>query len=456
MQAVPQAGMEQRHAEKVEAVRGGKFDLLLIGDSITQNLENPEFRGVWDRFFAPRRALDLGYGGGRTENILWNLTHGELDGQSPKVVTLLIGTNDSDDANYPLAHTPEQIVAGTTAVIGVIREKCPDTKILLLRVFPRTNVYRNEDGTERGSAEKRAAANFQAGDIAARLADDKSVFYLDVNHVFLRLDGSIDPDLMPDLLHPSAKGTLAWAEAMEPLLATLFGDAPRRVAPANTALLPLPKIEPTSYDWWQRHGTILQVKNEIDPEIVLIGDSITHLWGGPPIWACDPNGPRAFAKTFEGRRVLNLGYGNDRVQNVLWRLDHGEIEGLHLKTIVLNIGAENLRATPNAAENTPGEISEAICAALLRLRAKAPQSRLILMGLFPQGEKADVPLRAKISGVNERLKAMVNGTGILYLDIGEELTQPDGTISPEIMRDFLHPTERGYEIWGDALSAAGF
>ena len=81
----PQGGMERRHAEKVEAVKARKFDLLMVGDSITHNFEKAEYKAVWDQFFAPRNAIDLGYSGGRTENTLWNLVNGELDGQAPKV-----------------------------------------------------------------------------------------------------------------------------------------------------------------------------------------------------------------------------------------------------------------------------------------------------------------------------------------------------------------------------------
>src|SRR4051794_17847250 len=82
---VPQRGMEKRHAEKVEAIKGHKYDLLLIGDSITQNFDKPAYAAVWEQYFAPRNAIALGYSGGRTENILWNLANGELEGQTPKV-----------------------------------------------------------------------------------------------------------------------------------------------------------------------------------------------------------------------------------------------------------------------------------------------------------------------------------------------------------------------------------
>jgi lysophospholipase L1-like esterase len=447
---VPQRGMESRHQEKVQAARSGKHDLLLIGDSITHNLDLPAFKEVWEKFYAPRRALDLGYSGARTENILWNLQNGELENQSPKVAVLLIGTNNSDDANYPVVHTPEQIAAGTKAIVDLIRGKSPQTHVLLLRIFPRTNVYRN--GTaERGSARQRAIVNRRASELVARLADGKRVHFLDVNHVFLRLDGSIDPEMMPDLLHPSPKGALAWARAMEPRLAELMGDKSRDDAPAtNTALLPAPKLEDDSYDWYARHAAVLDAKQRVNPEIVMIGDSITHFWSGPPESALK-NGPKTWQDLFGERRVLNLGFGWDRTQNVLWRLDHGEFDGLHPRWVVLNIGTNNFSGTAHARENTPAEIADAIRAILIRIRSKSPQTAIVLMGVLPRGAKATDPVRAKIAALNRLLPEVCKAPGITFVDIGPRFLQPDGELPRELMGDFCHPREKGYTIWASAL-----
>lgn len=200
---VMQDGDGPRHEEKVRAASQQTHDLLLIGDSITENLETRPFRPVWDHHFAPRRTLNLGYGGARTENILWNLAHGELDGQSPRVAILLIGTNNSDDANYPVVHSAEQTAAGTAAIISLLRTRSPRTKVLLLAIFPRERVYRQPDGTERGDHRARSATNAHINELYAQMADGHHVIFLDINHVFLRPDGAIEPRLMPDLLHPS-------------------------------------------------------------------------------------------------------------------------------------------------------------------------------------------------------------------------------------------------------------
>jgi lysophospholipase L1-like esterase len=216
---VPQGGWaDKRHADKLALEKSHKYDLLMIGDSITHNFEKPEYQPIWNQYFAPRNALDLGYSGARTENILWNIEHGELDGQAPKVVTLMIGTNNADETNYPTHHTGHQIYGGIRAIVHLIREKLPKTKIILLRCFP---YGAQPDLNSRGFVLNMASA------LSQTLADNRNVFWCDINHVFLNADGSMNKELMPDVLHPSPEGARRWAEAMEPLLSRLMGDKSR-------------------------------------------------------------------------------------------------------------------------------------------------------------------------------------------------------------------------------------
>lgn len=216
---VPQGGWaDRRHSEKLALERAHRFGLLMIGDSITHNFEKPEYQPVWNRYFAPRDALDLGYSGARTENILWNIEHGELDGQSPKVVTLMIGTNNADETNYPTHHTGDQIFGGIRAIVREIRQRLPNSKILLLRCFP---YGEQPDHNSRGIVLNEASR------LAKSLADKRHVFWCDINRVFLNPDGAMNRELMPDFLHPTPEGARRWAEAMEPLLSRLMGDRHR-------------------------------------------------------------------------------------------------------------------------------------------------------------------------------------------------------------------------------------
>ncbi len=214
---VPQPGWEKRHAEKVEMVRKHKYDLLLIGDSITHNFESASYKPLWDKYFAPRNAINLAYSGGRTENILWNLQNGELDGQSPKVATLMIGTNNADAEHFPTAHNEIQIAGGIKEIVMLLREKLPTTKILLIRCF---------HFVERPNMKTRGDVLNKASEMSRKLVDNKNVFWLDVNEAFLNRDGSMNKNLMPDVLHPNPAGSKKWCELMEPTLAKLMGEKP--------------------------------------------------------------------------------------------------------------------------------------------------------------------------------------------------------------------------------------
>jgi lysophospholipase L1-like esterase len=244
------------------------------------------------------------------------------------------------------------------------------------------------------------------------------------------------------------------APALLPGRATADGPATPPAA-VNTAADPAPRIERDFYDWYGRHGAVLALQRVLDPEIVLIGDSITHMWGGEP-QASIRNGPQAWRDTFGGRAVLNMGFGWDRTQNVLWRLDHGEMDGLRPRLVVLNIGTNNFTATPNAHANSPGEIAEAIGLVCGRIQALAPGSRIIVMGVFPRGYAADDPHRAPIRALNALLASSLAGRpGVTFLDIGPRMLGPDGSMPPGMFVDGTHPAERGYQVWGHALLAAG-
>ena len=221
----------ERHSAKVEAIRNGQYEVFLIGNSIIQTLGDEEgewlpLKEVWNKHFAPRNAINLGYSGYRTENILWNLQNGELDQKtSPKVAILLIGTNNLDDQHYSKVHKAEEVFRGTKAIVDLIREKHPVTKIILMRIFvcggpgdetPYSRKYNR-------SAECMEAL-FKAGELTSTLADNQHVFWMDVNHVFLHPDGKINTDLMPDLIHPNAAGAEAWVRAIEPLLSKLLEE----------------------------------------------------------------------------------------------------------------------------------------------------------------------------------------------------------------------------------------
>jgi lysophospholipase L1-like esterase len=223
----------------------------------------------------------------------------------------------------------------------------------------------------------------------------------------------------------------------------------------NSALIPVPRLEMDSYDWYERHKDVLAVQTRMDPQVVLIGDSITHFWGGPPK-SQRASGPQAWEQAFGGMHTLNMGFGWDRTQNVLWRLFHGEFVGLHPKTVVLNIGTNNLTGTVNARANTPVEVVQAILAIVDVVHTRSPESHTIVMGVFPRGFRPSTPIRSAIEQVNRlAAQALAGRSNTTFLDIGAQFLEADGTLPKALMNDGTHPTEEGYKIWAKALIDAG-
>jgi len=201
-----------RHEEKLAEIArrkaaGERTELVFIGDSITHHWEK-EQPELFKSFYGKYNPLDLGYGGDRTENVLWRLQHGEIDGIAPKVAVLMIGTNNTGFRQ----EAPELLYAGIKRDIAEIRKRLPKTKILLLAIFPRGE---KADDTLRVLNEKVNA-------MLPKLADGKHVFFLNMNKAFLAPDGTLSKDIMPDLLHPNAEGYKIWQREMQPTLDRLM------------------------------------------------------------------------------------------------------------------------------------------------------------------------------------------------------------------------------------------
>ncbi|MSU32854.1 MAG: GDSL family lipase [Pedosphaera sp.] len=176
---------------------GAAAQVVFIGDSITQGWEG-DGKEVWSRYYAHRKAINLGIGGDRTQHVLWRLENGNLKGVKPKAAVVMIGTNNSNSED----NSPTEILEGVTAIVHKLRIVLPGTKVLLLAIFPRGETF----GIQRG---KLAMIN-QA---LRRIADDKDVFWADLAPNFLTDNGTIPRALMPDFLHLSVKGYGIWARA---------------------------------------------------------------------------------------------------------------------------------------------------------------------------------------------------------------------------------------------------
>ena len=203
-----------RHEKKLEEVKalGKSSQVVFIGDSITEGWEKSGAT-VWERNYKSLNGLALGFGGDRTENVLWRLLNGEVDGLAPKVAVLMFGTNNTGHRQ----EDPKTTAIGIKRNIDELQKRLPDTKILLLAIFPRGETP--DDPLRR--------LNAKVNGIIAGYADQQKIFFLDINQAFLQADGTLSKDIMPDLLHPNEKGYDIWAKAMAPALDKLLaGGAP--------------------------------------------------------------------------------------------------------------------------------------------------------------------------------------------------------------------------------------
>jgi lysophospholipase L1-like esterase len=180
--------------------------LLFIGDSITAGWAT-NGKNVWNDRYARFDAANFGINGSRTDYVLWQIDHGELDGIKPKVIVLMIGTN-----NY--GSSTGQVVSGIKAILNRIHAKLPDTKVLLLGIFPRGPLATDSNHVPDPGRQKLMAINAEL----AKLDDESHIRYLEIWRQFLKEDGSLPPEIMPDALHPNEKGYVIWADAMQPLL----------------------------------------------------------------------------------------------------------------------------------------------------------------------------------------------------------------------------------------------
>jgi lysophospholipase L1-like esterase len=188
------------------------------------------------------------------------------------------------------------------------------------------------------------------------------------------------------------------------------------------------------------HERFVKIAQEGKAQLVFLGDSITAGWGSKKdIWD----------KAFGQYTPANFGIGGDRTQHVLWRIQNGELDGIKPKAAVLMIG------TNNVATDTAEGIAKGITVIVETIRAKQPQAKILLLAVFPRGDRPTGKLGAaneKLKQVNAIIAKLDDGKNIHFLDIGSKFPQPDGALTKEVMPDFLHLSAAGYQIWADAIS----
>ena len=444
----PDCWQMKRHNEKLAFIATNRdAQVVFIGDSITHFWEGAG-AGVWRKYFAagPRKAINLGTSADRTEHVLWRLTEGkELDGYEAKCILLMIGTNNS--GHFPFAKEPPiDTIYGVREILRVIREKQPKARVILTSIFPR--------GADANDGYRRR--NDVVNKELAKLADGQTVIWCDFSDKFLDAEGRLSREIFPDLLHPCALGYEMWASTVVPLIDRVLAAGPDEIIPSVWpshpsfySFEPNYAARPTSalgqIEWWDR-GRLLEKRNEIvdgpgSYDIVMVGDSITHRWereGG--------EGRELFAELKKTYSILNLGIGGDQTQHVLWRLQNGDLEGYTAKLFTLMIGTNN-------GGREPAGIVAGVRAIVNLIREKHPESKIILMPIFPRNAKPDDRLRVINGQISAQLRNIADDKDVIWLNFNDKFLEPDGTLTTKVMNDLLHPNENGYRIWWENMGS---
>lgn len=529
----------EAHEKLVRHVReqAGPCDVLLVGDSITQQWGSPLDKGQlnasWRKVFGDLRVVNIGIGGDKTQNILWRLDHGGVEGLQPKVIVLMIGNNN-------MFFTPETGVesaaAGVQACVKNLRRKFPDAVLLVSEILPA------------GAPGQKFYEDIQATNAALRglalESEDRQLRLLPLWSEFVQEGGKLKGELyLSDRIHLSLAGYDLYAARLQPFVvaavqgqslprtaavgpvgrpAKIAGQAVSGGMPAVRPALPaadvvlamqpvleypyaaynagrldpqltgwpltedewlwvqrgeyfrkpghevqkhLPEmwfVTPTAAhwapkdgsegnDWIVHHGECLKrMRSERGAaEIVLLGDSLTQGWGGGwdgAAWNA------AWERHFEGRRAVNLGIGGDRIEQILWRLDHGALDGVTAGVIVLMIGVNN--APLVQANGVPvSAAAEGIALCVKNIRRRCPESKLLLVQILPAFDRAK-ETGARIAEMNHAVAALKldADVSVRVLNLDSQFLNADGSLCRELYSDgHLHLNAVGYDRLGAGI-----
>jgi len=490
------------HAGLVKTAEASKgpIDVLLVGDSITQ-----QWGPTWAKNFPKWKTVNIGIGGDKTQNVLWRLDHGGVDGLETKACVLLIGNNN-------MFFTPETGVEaaaeGIKACLANLREKFPEAEIVVVKILP---------AHAPGNAFYADIKKTNAALDPLNLTADPKVQLLDLTADLVNADGTLKKDLYnADNIHLVPAGYDLYAARLRPLLEKVLGSGggepaatpakPKAAANPRSPAYPyaayaaggmdpqpfgwpltvaelayvqtpeyarkpghevqkhLPAmwpVVPTAARWGEEHMSNAWVDHHRriidavqaaggDPDILLLGDSITQGWGGSPVDRASVGA--VWQKKFERHRMVNAGVGGDRTENILWRLEHGLLENASPKAVVLMIGVNN--APLVAANGVPAEaVADGIRLCVENLRLKCPASHVVVVKVVPAFE-AGSDVHASVLAINAALDRLdlARDEHVHIVDAGAGFLNTRGSLNTAAYSDgHLHLSPVGYGLLADAI-----
>ena len=252
-------------------------------------------------------------------------------------------------------------------------------------------------------------------------------------HLLTQKEINIQLDEMSDGSHPNDIGMMRYAAAYEKKLREIFME------PVGTLKTQIPirqRRTPAGYDWEGRHKSMMALNKTESNKVLLIGNSITHNWGGKP----NAKSNESWQKYLAPYEVRNFGFGADRIENVLWRIYHDELKDISPEKILINIGTNNLRVNSNE------EILEGLRFLVRVIKSHQPKAEITLLGIYPRRDYED-----RIVVVNKNMRKMAGSEHVGFADIGKELFLESGKVNEVFFNDGLHPNNKGYEVLGKQL-----
>ena len=395
--------------------------IVLYGTSIAQGACASRPGKAWTAILSRnlhRPLINLAFSGnGRLESAVTDLLT-ELDPEIYVVDCLPNMTRfPVDTIKNRLLHT-----------IRTLRTARPEVPILIVE---------DADGTVDELDEDRNAAYDKVNKVGEEVFAQLKAEGLEQIYLLTDEEIGLDIESTVDGVHPNDYGMAQYASAYTTRIRQILHEP---VGNSSTTR-PVKEYRSKAYDWNARHLQVLQLNKKSPPRVVFLGNSITHNWGGDPSGKAS-RGDDSWNQYFKPAGVHNMGFGWDRIENVLWRVYHGELDGYQAKQVLINIGTNNL------AFNTDEEIISGLKLLVEAIKQRQPTAEILMIGIYPRkgGEE-------RVAALNQKIVRLCGATDIRYADPGALLLDDSGKVVESLFADGrLHPNAKGYSILAKALA----